>query len=329
MTTVCLSLSTTSRSRASTSCPVWVSSAPVGSSANTTSGRVMSARAIATRCCWPPESCEGRSPRRLSSPTRAAISRTAERRGLRPSSRSGSAMFWATVSDGSRLKAWNTNPIRSRRRIVNPRSLRSARPVPPSATLPEVGRSSPAATFRNVLLPEPDGPMIAVKDPGDSAALNPVEGDDRCFAPAIDLADIAQDDRRSRGGSPGFHAGGVGHEANVRPDRQALHRRTACGCWRAGSRLDILIVILTVESVVEVALWHHDQYQSRPAWIAVPGDRTGRRAPARPPPLPVRRAGRGVAAGGSGLLRRRMARRDPGQYVRRREHCRVSARKRR
>jgi hypothetical protein len=29
--------------------------------------------------------------------------------------------------------------------------------------------------------------------------------------------------------------------------------------------LDILIVILAVESVVEVALWHRDQYQSRPA----------------------------------------------------------------
>ena len=81
ITTVCPSSSTTPRSRASTSRPVRMSSAPVGSSANTTSGRVMRARAIATRCCWPPDSCEGRSRRRLSSPTRAAISRTAERRG--------------------------------------------------------------------------------------------------------------------------------------------------------------------------------------------------------------------------------------------------------
>ena len=32
----------------------------------------------------------------------------------------------------------------------------------------------------------------------------------------------------------------------------------------------ILIVILAVASVVEIALWHHDEYQSRPAWIAVP-----------------------------------------------------------
>jgi hypothetical protein len=82
-------------------------------------------------------------------------------------------MFWATVSDGSRLKAWNTNPIRSRRKIVNRRSLSCPRSVSPSTTLPVEGRSSPAATFRNVLLPEPDGPMIAVNDPGGSAALTP------------------------------------------------------------------------------------------------------------------------------------------------------------
>ena len=128
----------------------------------------------ATRCCWPPDSCQGRSRRRFSSPTRAAISRTAERRGRRLARRSGRAMFCATVSDGSRLKAWTTNPIRSRRRIVNRRSLRCARSVRPRATLPEVGRSSPAATFRSVLLPEPDGPMIVVNDPGDSAALTPL-----------------------------------------------------------------------------------------------------------------------------------------------------------
>ena len=34
--------------------------------------------------------------------------------------------------------------------------------------------------------------------------------------------------------------------------------------------LDILIVILAAEGVVEVARWHRDEYQSRPAWIAVP-----------------------------------------------------------
>ena len=39
---------------------VVVSSAPVGSSAKITSGSVTSARAMATRCCWPPDSWAGR-----------------------------------------------------------------------------------------------------------------------------------------------------------------------------------------------------------------------------------------------------------------------------
>ena len=55
--------SSTSRTRR----PVWKSSAPVGSSQSRTSGRLATARAMATRCCSPPESCAGkwstRSPR--------------------------------------------------------------------------------------------------------------------------------------------------------------------------------------------------------------------------------------------------------------------------
>ena len=35
------------------------SSADVGSSNSISFGSIASARAIATRCCWPPESCEG------------------------------------------------------------------------------------------------------------------------------------------------------------------------------------------------------------------------------------------------------------------------------
>ena len=39
--------------------PASESRLPVGSSANRTVGRVIRARAIATRCCWPPDSCGG------------------------------------------------------------------------------------------------------------------------------------------------------------------------------------------------------------------------------------------------------------------------------
>ena len=79
--------STQARSRASTSCAVAESRAPVGSSARTTAGSVTSARAIATRCCWPPESSEGSRPPRSPRPTRSSSARTRYRSTRCPASR--------------------------------------------------------------------------------------------------------------------------------------------------------------------------------------------------------------------------------------------------
>ena len=56
---------------------------PVGSSANTTVGFEISARAIATRCCWPPESSDGRWLFRWVSPTRSMIESAQSRSTLR------------------------------------------------------------------------------------------------------------------------------------------------------------------------------------------------------------------------------------------------------
>ncbi len=42
-----------------TSAPEWLSRLPVGSSARMSAGSVTSARATATRCCWPPDSSVG------------------------------------------------------------------------------------------------------------------------------------------------------------------------------------------------------------------------------------------------------------------------------
>ncbi len=74
-------------------------------------------------------------------------------------------MFSATVSDDTRLNAWNTNPIRCRRSSVSRVSFMPSRAVPPRRTDPEEGRSSPAAQCKNVLFPEPEGPITAVKLP--------------------------------------------------------------------------------------------------------------------------------------------------------------------
>jgi hypothetical protein len=82
---------------------------------------------------------------------------------------SGSSTFCSTVRDGTRLNAWNTNPIRRRRSSVSAVSPIPDSSVPPSRTDPDVGVSSPAAQCRNVLLPEPDGPITAVNPPDGSA----------------------------------------------------------------------------------------------------------------------------------------------------------------
>ena len=74
-------------------------------------------------------------------------------------------MFSAAVSVGTRLNAWKMNPMRSRRRRVSFRSLSVDRSVSPMSTVPDVRWSSPATLCSSVDLPEPEGPMIAVKRP--------------------------------------------------------------------------------------------------------------------------------------------------------------------
>src|SRR5207248_3914765 len=53
---------------------------PVGSSASSTLGSLTSARAIATRCCWPPDNSEGRCPARAARPPSDSAARARRRR---------------------------------------------------------------------------------------------------------------------------------------------------------------------------------------------------------------------------------------------------------
>ena len=99
---------------------------PVGSSAKMIAGRLARARATATRCCWPPDSSDGRCVRRSPSPTVRTTSSTHVLSGLSPARSIGRVMFSAAVSVGSRLYAWNTKPTRSRRSTVSSLSLERA-----------------------------------------------------------------------------------------------------------------------------------------------------------------------------------------------------------
>ena len=142
---------------------------PVGSSARRNCGRLISARAMATRCCWPPESCEGswsmRSPRstRLSSSiARWRVSRSVPVSAEYPI---GIITFSSALVRGSRLNVWKTKPIMRFRKSA--RSFADAPEIswPSSQYWPEVGWSRQPRMFIKVLLPEPLTPMSATSSP--------------------------------------------------------------------------------------------------------------------------------------------------------------------
>ena len=74
-------------------------------------------------------------------------------------------MFSSAVSVASRLKLWKMKPILSRRSCVSFFSLSRVISTPSMLTRPPVGWSRPARMCMSVLLPEPDGPMMAVSRP--------------------------------------------------------------------------------------------------------------------------------------------------------------------
>ena len=80
-------------------------------------------------------------------------------------------MFSRAVRVGTRLNAWKTKPRRSRRKVVSALSDNVDNSVSPMKTWPEVTVSSAARQCSNVDLPEPDGPMIAVKRPEANSML--------------------------------------------------------------------------------------------------------------------------------------------------------------
>ncbi len=157
--------STARRMKVSTSAPARESRFPVGSSAKMISGRLASARATATRCCWPPDISCGRCFSLLPMFRVSMILAIQSWSPLWPASSSGRVMFSAAVMVGTRLNDWNTKPTWSRRSLVSCWSLRVLRSASPMYAFPEVRVSRPAAQCSSVDFPDPDGPMMAVYRP--------------------------------------------------------------------------------------------------------------------------------------------------------------------
>ena len=77
------------------------------------------------------------------------------------------------MSIGRRLKNWKTKPMWFRRSFVSSVSPSSVISVPLTVTLPDVGLSSPARMCIRVDLPEPEGPITAVRLPSVTSTETP------------------------------------------------------------------------------------------------------------------------------------------------------------
>lgn len=82
-------------------------------------------------------------------------------------------MFSSAVSVGTKLYAWKMKPTAVRRSSVSCLSLSVASAVSPMYTSPLDKESRPARQCISVLLPEPEGPMMAVKRPASNDTVTP------------------------------------------------------------------------------------------------------------------------------------------------------------
>ena len=148
---------------------------PVGSSAKTIRGRLTSARATATRCCWPPRELVGLvlEPVARARPSRSP-SRTTPGRACGRAIASGSTMFSSAVSVGTRLKDWKTNPISSRRSRVSALSL-SAELLVADEHRPGVGGVERGAAVHQRRLARPARPHDRGELPGGQVEAHVVE----------------------------------------------------------------------------------------------------------------------------------------------------------
>src|SRR5712691_11588715 len=159
----------------STSLIISGSRAEVGSSNSIAIGSMASARAIATRCCWPPESWPGYLSLWSARPTRSRSARpllVASSR-LRPSTFTCARVrLRITVMCGNSSKFWNTMPIleRSLGRSV----FGSPTETPSIRISPFWNGSKPFTHLMSVDLPLPEGPHTTTTSPFFTSVEQPV-----------------------------------------------------------------------------------------------------------------------------------------------------------
>ena len=111
------------------------------------------------------------------------------------------------VSDGTRLRRWNTKPTSVRRSAARSRAPRASRGrARRRARGPASGSSSAPARWSIVDLPQPLGPITATSSPGSTRRRHVGEGSHLGESGAVAL-----DDRPQLEGGGGRGAGGVSH----------------------------------------------------------------------------------------------------------------------
>ena len=165
------------RSSSSTAAPLSASRLPVGSSASTSSGSLTSARAIANRCCSPPDSSCGRWLGDVAQPKLVDQRRgpSLRRPAALPADASAAARSRRRSAPRSAGTVWKTKPM-WRRRVRGERAR--ARPVsasPATQIDPASGESSPPSRCSSVDLPLPERPSTATTSSASTVEADAVE----------------------------------------------------------------------------------------------------------------------------------------------------------
>ncbi len=139
------------------------SRADAGSSQMTRCGSPANARAIATRCFWPPESSVGLWKRNLGSTRTSAESLSTLARTepslAPPSLRTARVRIWRVLQAGLSVESGFWKTIWMARRASCERLPALALSTPPSKVMvPESGGSRPVTHLASVVLPLPDSP---------------------------------------------------------------------------------------------------------------------------------------------------------------------------
>src|SRR5690349_11411921 len=195
ITTVCPSLSTTSRSRASTPRPFWVSSAPVGSSANTTSGPGNEGPGDRDPLLLAAGQLRGTVAQALLEPDPGGD--LTHGRAPRPAAVQAQGQG-NVLCDGERRQ--QVEGLEDEPDPLTPQDRQ-----PPLAEVRQVDTAQGNASGGGPVQPRRHDQECALararwphdrgeRPPGQCGA-DAVEGDDRSYAPAMDLADIAEGDR--------------------------------------------------------------------------------------------------------------------------------------